>query len=60
MKMRTEDVVYIPFKDKTLSSPVVMSYMDRAPSPELNQFIKRLRMLATINKGKRKKKTTTC
>ncbi|HLT22294.1 MAG TPA: hypothetical protein VKZ84_02585, partial [Bacteriovoracaceae bacterium] len=56
MKMRTLDVVYIPFKDKSLTSPVVMSYLDRELSPELQQFIKRLRMLATINKNISNKK----
>lgn len=56
MKMRTLDVVYIPFKDKSLTSSVVMSYLDRELTPELHQFIKRLRMLSTINKNISSKK----
>ncbi len=53
-KMRSGDVVYIPFKDKDITSPVVMMYRDQELSPELAQFIKRLKLLSGINRARRK------
>lgn len=54
-KMRSEDVIYIPFKEKHMTSPVVMMYRDQEPQDELLQFIKRLRLLSGINRGRRKR-----
>jgi hypothetical protein len=51
--MRSGDVVYIPFKEKNMTSPVVMMYRDQELSPEITQFIKRLKLLAKINQGRR-------
>ncbi len=49
-KMRTDDVVYIPFKDKSATSPVVMSYLNKnEQSEQLRKFIKRVRLLSHLS-----------
>lgn len=53
-KMRSDDVVYIPLKDQGLTSPVVMMYRDKEPSEELLKFVKRVRLLSEISRGRRK------
>ncbi len=51
-KMRGDDVIYIPFKDKTVTSPVVMSYLDKLEqTQELRKFIKRVRLLSHLSSG---------
>ena len=51
-KMRSGDVVYIPFKDKELRSPVVMSYRKDETSPVVLNFIKRVRLLSIYARNK--------
>jgi DNA-binding transcriptional LysR family regulator len=53
-KMRTEDVVYIPFKDKSITSPVVMSYREKEHNKELLNFLKRVRLLSGVSRQRQK------
>lgn len=53
-KMRTEDVCYIPFKDKNINSPVVMSYRVKEQNTELLNFLKRVRLLSGVSKQRLK------
>lgn len=53
-KMRTEDVRYIPFKDKNITSPVVMSYRENEKNTELLNFLKRVRLLSGVSKQRQK------
>ena len=49
-KMRTDDVVYVPFKNPDAVSPVVMSYLNKIEqTEELRKFIKRVRLLAHLS-----------
>lgn len=52
-KMRSEDVTYIPINDPKATSPVIMTYLNKELGLELQDFIKRIRLLAEISKQRK-------
>src|SRR5690606_4064009 len=53
-KMRSGDVNYIPLKNDLATSPVVMVYRKNEESQEVQNFIKRIRLLSGISRGRQK------
>ncbi len=53
-KMRSGDVNYIAIKNENATSPVIMMYRQNEETPEVLNFIKRIRLLSGISRSRQK------